>query len=143
MITDEEMNEGFTTEQAAAYRKEAAQKWGESEVKASEARVKKMSKEQWNAIKAEGEAITKKLAELMISGESPTSAPVQECIARWHKHLENFYPVTAERLRGLGEMYIADGRFTAHYEKYGKGLADFKNKAIRIYCDNGMKISAL
>jgi len=140
MITDEEMNEGFTLEQASAYRKEASRKWGEGEVKASEDRIKKMTKEQWNAVKAEGEAITKKLAELMSAGESPASADAQQCIARWHKHLENFYPVTVERLRGLGEMYVADERFTAHYEKYGKGLAEFKNKAIRIYCDNGMKI---
>ena len=136
MISDEDMNEGLAPGQAAAYRKEAAQKWGEGEVKASEARIKKMSKEQWKAVKAEGEAITKKLAELMKEGADPSAAPVQECIARWQKFLENFYPVTMERLRGLGEMYVADERFTAHYEKYGKGLAQYKNKAIQIYCDS-------
>ena len=135
MITDEEMNEGLTPEQAVAYRNETAQKWGEKEVASSEARVKKMSKKQWNAVKAEGEAITKKLAELMEAGQSHESAPVQDCIARWHKFLENFYPVTMERLRGLGQMYVADERFTAHYEKFGKGLAKFKNKAIQVYCD--------
>lgn len=135
------MYEGFTPEQAKAYRKEASEKWGEGEVKASENRIKKMSKEQWSAVKTEGEAVTKKLAELMEAGEKPDSPPVQECIARWHKHLENFYPVNEARLRGLGEMYIADERFTAHYDKYAKGLAQFKNKAIHIYCDRGMKLS--
>jgi len=140
MLTDKEMYEGFTPEQAEAYRKEASQRWGD-EVKASEARIKKMSKEQWNAVKAEGEAITKKLAELMTAGSAPESPEVQSYIARWHKHLENFYPVSEERLSGLGQMYIADERFTAHYDQYAKGLAQFKNTAIQIYCDNGMKTS--
>ena len=139
MITDEEMNEGLTPGESAAYRKEAVQKWGEGEAKASEARIKKMSKEEWTAVKAEGEAITKKLAELMEEGADPSAAPVQECIARWHKFIENFYPVTMDRLRGLGQMYVADERFTAHYEKYAKGLAQFKNKAIQIYCDKRAK----
>ncbi len=141
MLSDQEMYEGFTPEQAKAYRKEASQKWGKGEVKATENRIKKMSKEQWNEVKAQGEAIIKKLAELMAAGEDPSSKPVQECIARWHKHLGNFYPVSEARLRGLGEMYVADERFTAHYDKHHKGLAQFKNKAIQIYCDNGMKIN--
>lgn len=143
MVNDQDMYEGFTPEQAKAYRKEAAEKWGEDEVKASENRIKKMSKEQWNAVKAQGDAITRKLAELMLAGAAPGNPEVQECIARWHKFLENFYPVVEERLRGLGEMYVADERFTAHYDKYAKGLAQFKNEAIRIYCDNGMKTDTI
>ena len=140
MLTDEEMYEGFTPEQAEQYRKEARERWGD-EAKATEARIKKMSKQQWSAVKTEGEAITKKLAELMTAGAAPESPEVQACIARWHKHLENFYPVSEERLRGLGQMYVADERFTAHYDQYAKGLAQFKNRAIQIYGDNGMKIS--
>lgn len=143
MVNDQDMYEGFTPEQAKAYRGEAAEKWGEDEVKASENRIKKMSKEQWNAVKAEGDAITVKLAELMLAGAAPGNPEVQECIARWHKFLENFYPVEEARLRGLGEMYVADERFTAHYDKYAKGLAQFKNEAIRIYCDNGMKTDTI
>ena len=80
-----------------------------------------MSPKKWGDVKAEALRITKELATLI--HENPAEIRVQKCIADWHKYLENFYPVTEERLRGLGKMYVKDERFTAHYEKYAKGLA--------------------
>ena len=32
---------------------------------------------------------------------------------------------------GLGEMYVADPRFTETYERYGRGLAQFMRDAIK------------
>lgn len=144
MLNDEEMYQGFTPEQVKEYRTEVVQKWGEKSLLDSEKKVQKMSPKQWKQTKDQGEAITKKLAELMdinsVAKGDPAHKEVQNCIAAWHEFLENFYPVTEERLRGLGNMYVEDARFTAYYEKFGKGLASFKNKAIQIYCDRGMKV---
>ena len=35
---------------------------------------------------------------------------------------------------GLGEMYVADERFKAYYDKIAPGCAEFLRDAINIYC---------
>jgi len=35
---------------------------------------------------------------------------------------------------GLGEMYAADERFKAYYDKIAPGCAEFLRDAINIYC---------
>ena len=42
-----------------------------------------------------------------------------------------FYPCSHEMHVGLGEMYIADPRFTANYEKIRPGLAAYVRDAIK------------
>ena len=34
----------------------------------------------------------------------------------------------------LGQMYVADERFKSNIDKHGKGIAEFINKAIEVYC---------
>jgi hypothetical protein len=46
-------------------------------------------------------------------------------IDRW------FYPVSSEMHVGLAEMYLADPRFTATYEKIAPGLAQYLHDAIK------------
>ena len=55
-LTDEELYEGFTTEQAERYKREAREMYDPALVKESERRVKGMSRAQWQAVKDEGEA---------------------------------------------------------------------------------------
>ena len=45
-----------------------------------------------------------------------------------------YYEVSKARYLGLGKMYVEDERFTAYYEKYREGLAEFIYRAIEIYC---------
>jgi len=45
-------------------------------------------------------------------------------ITRW------FYPCSEEMHRGLGEMYVADPRFTANLDKISPGFARFLRDAI-------------
>ena len=136
MLTDEELYKGFPLGQGEAFRNEAAQRWGDI-VRQSEERVRKMSREQWNAVRNEGETIAQELAAV---AEKDAAAPeVQALIARHHRHLGNFYEVTEERYRCLAQVYTDDERFRAYYEKHRPGLAGFIRKAIDHYCDNGMK----
>jgi MerR family transcriptional regulator, thiopeptide resistance regulator len=46
-------------------------------------------------------------------------------ITRW------FYDCGHDIHRGLGEMYVADPRFTATYENMAEGLASYLRDAIR------------
>ncbi|HEL2260159.1 TPA: MerR family transcriptional regulator [Streptococcus suis] len=48
---------------------------------------------------------------------------------------ENFYNCTNEILASLGQMYIADNRFTQFIDQVGgEGTASFVSQAIAIYC---------
>ena len=45
------------------------------------------------------------------------------------------YTCTYEILAGLGEMYVADERFTKNIDLASEGTAAFASEAIRAYCD--------
>jgi DNA-binding transcriptional MerR regulator len=130
-LTDEELYEGFTTEQIERYKREAREMYDPALVEESERRVKKMSRAQWQAVGAEGEAVTTGLAAL--AGRGPGDPEVQALIARHHAWIENFYPCSAEIYRGLGQLYVEHAEFRAFYEKYRPGLADFMSAAMEHY----------
>jgi DNA-binding transcriptional MerR regulator len=130
-LTDEELYEGFTTEQIERYKREAREKYGHIVVEESERRVKKMSHAQWQAVGAEGEAVTTALA--VLTTRDPGDREVQELIARHHAWIENFYPCSADRYRGLAQLYVEHPEFRAFYEKHRPGLADFMSAAMDHY----------
>jgi len=132
-LTDEELYAGFTPEQRERYRREARQMYDPALVEESERRVKKMSRAQWAAVGAEGEAVSTGLAALADRG--PADPEVQALIARHHAWIENFYPCSAEVYRGLGQGYAQHPEFRAFYEKYRPNLADFMAAAMSIYAD--------
>ncbi|MFZ5916755.1 MAG: MerR family transcriptional regulator [Chloroflexota bacterium] len=132
-LTDEELYEGFTTEQIERYKREAREMYDPVLVEESERRVKRMSRAEWQAVGAEGEAVTTALAALV--DRSPDDAEVQGLMARHHAWIENFYPCSAEVYRGLGRGYVEHAEFRAFYERYHPGLADFMSAAMNIYAD--------
>lgn len=135
-LTDEELFEGFTPEQAERYGREARERWGEDAVDQTEAHLRKMSKEQWKGIKAEGEQVTQLMGSLI--GRLPGDPEVQQAIARHHAMIEHFYPAPAAVYRGLGQLYVEHAEFRAYYEKVGPGLAEFMRSAMEIYCDRSL-----
>jgi len=128
VLSDEQLYEGFSKEQREVYSREASERWPE-EYAAVTARVRKMTPERWKSIGAEGEEVTRRLAELV--GEEPTSDAVQETVARHHAWIENFYPCDADRYTGLAEMYVADERFAAYYDQHAPGLAKHLSSAMK------------
>jgi len=132
-LTDEELYKGFSQEQRERYQREAREMWGAATVEESERRVKKMSRAQWEAVGAEGEAVTAGLAALAERG--PAAPEVQALIARHHAWIEHFYPCSAELYRGLARMYVEHPEFRAFYEKRRAGLAEFMAKAMHEYAE--------
>jgi DNA-binding transcriptional MerR regulator len=130
-LTDEELYEGFSTEQIERYKRQAREMYDPAMVEESERRVKGMSREKWKAVQAEGQAVTTGIAALM--DRDPGDAEVQAVVARHHAWIENFYPCSAEIYRGLSQLYVDHPEFRAFYEKVQPGLADYLSAAMQIY----------
>ncbi len=133
-MTDEELYEGFTKEQIDRYEREVAEKFDPQRVQESKRRIDKMTKQQWQNVKDEGDKVTQLIADL--ADRAPDDTAVQALIARHHAWIENFYPASADVYRGLGQMYATHDEFKAFYEKFRPGLADFMKVAMIHYADN-------
>lgn len=134
-MEDKELYENFTKEEMEALASEAKDRWGNTT-------AYKQSQERYGKLSAEDKArLTKEADELMKAiashvGEDPASEPVQKLMAQHYAALSNFYDPNIQIYRGLAEMFIADPRFTAYYEKYAIGLAQFMHDAMLVFCDN-------
>jgi DNA-binding transcriptional MerR regulator len=116
------------------YAEEARQLYGREIVEETEKRTSGYTKEDWAAIMGRWEEIYQKIIAAMDKG--PADPQVQEGVGELRQHITRyFYDCTPEIFRGLGELYVADERFTANIDKYQKGLAEFLRQAIHIYCD--------
>ncbi len=126
-LTAEEQVEIFgTTAFGEEYAAEAEERWGETDAwKQSQQRVSQFDKQDWIAIKAEGDALLDALAQAKRGGVKPGSLEANELAARHRTSIERFYDCGDEMHRNLVEMYLADERFTRYYDDVEPGLAQF------------------
>ena len=114
------------------YATEAEERWGESDAwKQSKARTSGYSKEQWVAIKAEASDLTTRLARAKDAGEAADGEVAMDLAEEHRQQITRwYYDCSLEIHRGLGEMYVADPRFTAVYDGVSPGLAQFLRDAV-------------
>lgn len=135
-----EMFEAFDMSQIeehkARYAKETKEKYGNSKAYSEcEKKTSSYTEDDWRKILSKGNTIFQKLTSLM--DRDPGDSEVQETIGDYRQYItDSFYTCTPEIFRGLGEMYVADERFTKNINKHGEGLAEFMKEAMIIYCDN-------
>lgn len=133
-MTDEELWEGFSQQQIERYKRESREAYGVEVVEESERRAKGMSKGQWQAVKDEGDAVTRGLAARI---DRPIDDPeVQALIARHYKWVCTFWTPDAAAYTGLGQLYTDNPEFRANYDKYRVGLADFMREAMSYYAEH-------
>lgn len=123
--------EGFSEEQQEKYAQEAEQMYDPETVRESNRKWKAYSASEKQAILAEGKKIYLDLAATMPKGAA--SKEVQAVIARWHKHMQNFWSPNDEQLLGLADLYNDDPRFRDNYEKVAPGLSEFMREAVKVY----------
>lgn len=124
-----ELFDGFDP---ADYEQEAKERWGDTDAYAESARrTKKYTADDWNAIKTEADEINREFARLFTEGAPSDGEAARACAERHRLHIDRwFYPCSPKMHVGLGQMYVADERFAAHYEKYAEGLAAYIAAAI-------------
>jgi len=135
-LTPEEKFEIFGPNYSEDYETEAEQRWGETDAwKQSQARTSKFTKQQWIEIKESGDDLNRRLAAAMAGGAAPDSVEAMDLAEEHRRGIEVFYDCSYQMHRGLGDMYLADERFTRTYEEITPGLAQWLRDAIHANAD--------
>ncbi len=143
MITDDELYDGFTKEEIIKHRNETIENYGNETLERSEIGLKKLTKEQLEALKEEQKAIFKAL--LSISHQDPKSNDVQLAVARHYKNTRRFWGTDGSSdsqwkdYKGLGNLYTTDRRFTKIDGKVPSNFAQFLSEAMAYFANSQLK----
>jgi DNA-binding transcriptional MerR regulator len=131
-LTPEERLEVFGDFDPDAHAAEAERQWGEADAfRESQRRTARYTKADWQRMKEESAAPISALIAAMGAGTPADSVAAMDAAEAHRQHISRwFYDCTYEIHAGLGEMYVADPRFTATYEKMAPGLAQYLRGAI-------------
>ena len=110
---------------------EVNKNWGDTDVyRESTNRSRHYTKLDWLKYQAESEQLNQRLVELMRQGRTVNNNEVLDVIEQMRLLIDVwFYPCSRQMHANLGEMYVADERFAASYEKLHKGMAEFMRAA--------------
>ncbi len=136
-MTNEEKFIGFDFNKNE-YEQEAREKWGGKTVDKANEKLSNMPKQERFEKETEMNNIFRSLASVNNEEKSPASEEAQQLIQNWYDFLNDNinYEYSLEVFKGLGELYIADERFTKNINQFGDGLAQYMHEAINIYVEN-------
>ncbi|AVH57335.1 MULTISPECIES: MerR family transcriptional regulator [Streptomyces] len=131
-LTPEEKFEVFGEFDPDQYEEEVRERWGGTDAyRESRRRTASFTKEGWKRVTEEFDAIHRRMAGLMAAGTPADSEAAMDTAEEHRRFISNsYYDCSYEMHSGLGEMYVADPRFTATYEKIRPGLATYMRDAI-------------
>jgi DNA-binding transcriptional MerR regulator len=132
-MDEKDMFEVFGDFDPKEYEAEAAERWGDTDAyEESARRTKRYTKDDWKKVLAEADAISAAIVAIMDDGV-PADGQRAMGVAEQHRLQidRRFYPCSLETHVGLAEMYVADPRFTANYEKIHPGMARYLCDAIK------------
>ena len=135
--THEDLKEIFGDGFKDEYQSEAQERWGETDAwKQSADRTKGYTRADWERIKTEGDAVNAQLVTALEAGLPATSPEAMDAAEAARMQIDTwFYDCSPEFHRGLGDMYVADPRFTKTYEDLAPGLAQYVRDAIHANAD--------
>lgn len=119
------------------YAAEAQERWGDSPAwQQSEGRTAGYTKQDWVDVQAEAEQVEGGLAAALEAGVPASDVRAMDLAEQHRQHISTrFYDCPPAMHRGLGDMYVGDPRFTAHYEGRAPGLAGYLRDAIHANAD--------
>lgn len=131
-LTPEEKFEVFGDFDPDQYEDEVHERWGDTDAyRQSQQRAASYTKEDWQRIQREADEISRRFVALMEAGEPADSEAAMD-VAEEHRRSisRNHYDCGHEMHACLGEMYVADERFTRNIDKARPGLAAYLKDAI-------------
>lgn len=131
-----EVREVFGDEDPGQWADEARERWGETDAyRQSQERTSAYTKLDWTRVKAEDEDVERRFAQAMAAGE-PADGKTAHALAEEHRaHISRYYDCSHAMQRRLADMYLADDRFRAHYERVAPGLTDYVARAVHSNAD--------
>jgi DNA-binding transcriptional MerR regulator len=132
-LTPEERFEVFGDFDPDQHAAEVEERWGDTDAyRQSQQRVARYTKDDWERMKAESAEPVNRLVSAMQAGQPADSTEAMDAAEAHRQHISDwFYDCTYEIHVGMAEMYLADPRFTATYEKIAPGLAQYLHDAIK------------
>ena len=136
-MTNEEKFEGFKKamidENEKKYGRELREKYTDEQIDYSNNQIKNMTSEQYEQLEkltAEVNTAIKKAYDT----KNPNSEEAKKAVELHKTWLMFFWKSYSKEAHiGLGEMYVADERFKAYYEKIAPNCAEFLCQAIKIH----------
>ena len=125
----------FDKTEMEQYAEEARERWGGTAAyEESRKKMRSYGKEDYDKLAADMGNVFVEFARLR--GSDPAAPEAQAAVQKLQALItDRCYTCTYEILAGLGEMYVADERFTKNIDLAGEGTAAFASEAIRAYCD--------
>ena len=138
-MSDKEKFEGLkqslVDENEVKYGEEVRAKYGESTAHSSNAKVKALTKEQYDDLQRLSGELNDTLR-AAVEQRDPVSDLAQRACEMHKKWLCYFWDSYTEDMHcGLAQMYVDDPRFSAYYDEIAPGCAVFLRDAIHVYCD--------
>ncbi len=136
-VEETSMFDGFDN---AQYEDEVEERWGGTEAyRESRRRAAAYGETEWTTIRMEADEINDAFIALLAGGEPAAGESARAVAERHRRHISRwFYECSPEFHRRLAEMYLADPRFEASYERRAAGLARYVHDAIVAQASIGM-----
>lgn len=135
-LTPQEKLEIFGDGYDPSWETEAEERWGETPAwQASQERTKKLSKDDWKRVKADGDALMAKFADAKVRGVATDSDEAAALAEEHRRGVEQFYPCSHAQQRGLAELFVTDERFAKTYDDLTPGLSQWVHDAIQSNAD--------
>jgi MerR family transcriptional regulator, thiopeptide resistance regulator len=117
------------------YEEEVTQRWGREAYERGDRWWRSLSDTEKRTFQQRQVAIAADYGRALRAGKSADSDDVQAITQRHVDWLSVTTTPTRDYLIGLGEMYVADPRFTATYDVNGAGTAAFVRDAMTVYAE--------
>ncbi|WP_223642575.1 MerR family transcriptional regulator [Planococcus sp. 4-30] len=137
IMADKEKFQGFkqqlVEDNEKQYGDEIRGKYGDDLVDRSNAKMLNMSEEKYQEFIRLEQQVLDQLEEALRTGD-PSSEAAQQTADLHRRWLGFTWPTYSKDAHmGLAEMYVADDRFAAYYDKVEPGAAQFLRDAIEVY----------
>lgn len=130
-----EMFDGFDH---TRYEAEVAERWGREAYDRGDAWWRSLTESDKQDFMQAQQDIAGDFARALQAGEAPDGRVAQDVAQRQYDWVAAGWQgrkPDAEAFAGLGEMYVADPRFTATYDAHGEGTARFVRDAMKAYAE--------